>query len=132
MSRLTLVLLSLWSAGCYFGRSPSSYPPAQGPRGAAVTITTARQVTVAGELLAVTDTALVVHGPSGVMLVPFAATRDAWLPDLRMHVRNGQRPNAREAEKLRLHSRFPQGISAELLARLLERYDQPELVVVRP
>ena len=130
MSRLSLVLLSLWSTGCCFGRTPATYPSAQSPRGTAVTITTTRDVALVGELLAVTDTALVVYGPPGIVLAPYVAMREAWFPDLGLRLRS-RVPDARQAERLRLHSRFPQGIGADLLQQLLERYEQPELVVVR-
>jgi hypothetical protein len=93
---------------------------------------TSRQVELEGELLAVTDTAYFLYGSSGVALVPFGATRQAWFPDLPLRLRARVAPDARTAERLRLHSRFPQGMGADLLRRLLERYEQPELVVVRP
>lgn len=131
MTRLPVVpALLLVASACYFGSSPSQYPAAQSPHGVPVQIVTTRGAPLRAELLAVTDTALWVYGPPGVMLVPFASMTNLEIRQPRMRWQRGQVRSARDTEIMRLHSRFPQGISDELLAQLLAKYEQPDLVVV--
>ena len=97
------------------------------PRGAAVVIELGRQ-SVRGELLAVGDSGLYVirEGPATsaagqLVLVRYGAMRrvaetafgNSWHTD-------GAAPDAAIREKLRLVSRFPQGLSPELARRLLD------------
>ena len=131
MSRITVLVASLWLTGCCAGLTPRLYPAAQSPRGIMGRVETFRAARIEMELLAVSDTALIVYARSGVMLVPNRVLRRLVIPDLRID-RSGPPADPETFERLRLHSRFPQGISPALLADLLERYGQPELVIASP
>lgn len=81
-----------------------------------------------GELLAVQDTALVVLAQDTVTLVPYrilTAGRFSQVGELT------ETPPPRDfAEKVRLVSRFPQGLTPEMLTRLLAAYGQSTLKVM--
>jgi hypothetical protein len=81
-----------------------------------------------GELLAVQDTALVLLARDTVTLVPYDALKAgefSQVGELR-----GTLPAPDFARRLRLVSRFPQGLTPDMLARLLAAHGQSALKVV--
>jgi hypothetical protein len=69
-----------------------------------------------------------------VLLVPFGRLRTARFEGTGRccELDNGALPKDRARERLRLYSRFPQGLSPELLRRLLELQGQTEVQKVGP
>ena len=127
-SALLVLLTAVELSGCLFGTTPSGFRPATAPQGTAVEIQTRGGAELRGEMLAISDTAFMVAASGLIVLVPYAVVDSAWLPDL--GTRFGRRgPSVRSYERVRLHCRFPQGTTPELLERLLEAYDQPELEI---
>jgi len=81
-----------------------------------------------GELLAVQDTAFVVLAQDTVTLVPYASVAAGRFSQVAELV--SAPPTPEFAGMLRRLSRFPQGLTPDLLARLLGAYGQSELKVV--
>jgi hypothetical protein len=109
----------LLAGGCQVGTSAKGYAPATGPAGAMVTIELGSGERVEGELLAVEDTALLVLRQGALIRMPIGAIVSGKAPKVSF---NRQNLTERTRERLRLISRYPQGVSAELEARLLEVY----------
>lgn len=130
MPRRLLIWICITPLACSRGPRVSSFAPALKPAGAAVSIES-RNATFDGELLAVSDTALVLLRGGVVALAPYAAIEDVVLPqfDAEYKIRHA-RPDTLTLGKLRLRSRFPQGMTPELLAQLLAAYHQNSLTVL--
>ena len=123
-----IVLLAL--AGCRFGPSLKNFEPAHSPGGAeAILMLDLRNLR--GELLALRDDGLVVLAKDELVFVPFEAIQHGRLAQKGAFIRNGSAPDERARERLRLLSRYPQGLSADVEARLLAAYGQDELTTVR-
>ena len=122
----------LAALGCQVGTRLKKFAPAQGPAGVATEIRLVEQRTrVTGELLAVGDSALfVLRDGQRVVAVSYAAIERVEFRQIGMWTAAGQPPDSALAERLALVSRFPQGMSADLLARVLAAHAQPELVRV--
>lgn len=112
--------------GCHFGPSPRSFGPARSVTGRAARIETLEQdgrprITVRGELLAVTDSGVLLRGERGeIMAVPHP--QNHWLRiDGRsanvMGVALSHSPESRH--QVRRFARFPYGIRDATLATLL-------------
>lgn len=117
----------LAALACQLGGRVNKFAPAKQPAGVAVTVWLRGGGTGEGELLAVQDTALVVLAQDTVTLVPYRvlqAGRFAQVGEL-----TELPPTHDFAGKLRLVSRYPQGLTPEMLARLLAAYGQPALKV---
>jgi hypothetical protein len=114
-------LLALLSAvvGCSVGTTARSYQPAKGPAGAAVTLELTEHRSLGGELLAVEDTTLLLVGNDQLIRVDVTSIRKLKGPKLSVSGPNLIGPTR---ERLRLISRYPQGVSPELEARLLGAY----------
>ena len=112
---------------CQLGGRVGRFAPAKQPAGVAVTLWLRGGGTGEGELLAVQDTALVILAQDTVTMVPYRvlqAGRFSQVGELT------EPPPTRDfAGKLRLVSRYPQGLTPEMLARLLAAYGQPALKV---
>lgn len=119
-----LIAVSL-VAGCRFGPKLENVSVARSPRGAMMQVTRLSGV-INGELLAVTDDALVVLAGTRMVTVPFAEIRDARSSELGREYRiSGQkRPDPDSMARLRRVSHFPQGITPEIEAKLLTVYQQ--------
>lgn len=117
--------------GCSLGPRVKSDTVAQGPRGVVVRVnTTFRALT--GELLAIDDSAVTVLVESQVWRAPYASVRRITARGQgTIQVEGRALPEARR-ERLRLRSRFPQGIDAELLTALLAAYRQDSVLVAWP
>lgn len=137
--QLTGVLLCVVTAGCV-GTHAGSLRPANEPAGVFVTLAVTSRTgerhwkndRVSGELLAVQDTAFLLLVDQRLTLVPYGATTGGSARQQRSFFLKGRAPDRGLRERLRLLSRYPQGVSPELLARLLAAYGQPALQVVEP
>jgi hypothetical protein len=118
----------LATVACQVGGTVETFAPANRPAGVAVDLTLQGGRKTRGELLAVEDTALVVLAQDSVTLVSYGAIFEWRFSQVDALL---QRPPAPDlATKLRLLSRFPQGLTPALLARLLAAQGQAALKVV--
>ena len=139
MSRATLpsiaILLLVSLAGCNWGTRPQNFSPAQGPQGARVAVrVTNEQSDRLGELLASDSIGLTILDDDRRL------TRIAW-PRVealdvskvgdQYDIRHGEEPSADKRQRLALLSRFPQGLSGDLLARTLALLRQDALQEIR-
>jgi hypothetical protein len=124
--RATPLWLGLAAAGCVIGPTLAKFEPAHVPTGLAVRLVT-NAGTVVGELLEVREDALLVDAADVITLVPYNAIKSAnTSAQARIRFGGGRAPDASERNRLRLLSRFPQGLSPPLLQRLLENRRQRE------
>jgi len=125
-------VLVLIATACHVGRGVKDFRPAHTPDGITVLFsmpgTPARQ----GELLAVRDSGIVIVSGRQVMLLLYRdaqkLTFDGMSPG-----GSGQPPFTEEQKRrLRLVSRYPQGIGPDLERRLLEAYGQERITLLVP
>ena len=119
-SRPWLVSMMLL-AGCSVGTTVKNYAPAKGPAGAQVRLELKGPRQLAGELLAVEDSSLLVLSAGQFIRVPLRLIQSGTAPKLSFI---GADLKREDRERLRLISRYPQGVSAELESRLLKAYGQ--------
>lgn len=124
---VTLVTLAL--AGCSVGPRVEKFRPAQEPAGVETELRLANR-TIAGELLALENAGLLVLSERRVVRVPYRAIQRGSFGQLGLFMTKGVAPPADKRERLRLVSRFPQGLSEDLLRDLLAAYGQAEVEVV--
>lgn len=122
-------LVILAALGCQVGTRLKKFAPAQGPAGVAMEIQLIEQRTrVTGELLAVGDSALfVLRDGQRVVAVSYAAIARVSFRQIGMWSGGGEAPDSALAERIALVSRFPQGMSADVLARVLAAHAQSDL-----
>lgn len=116
MTRIEIVALALVPliTSCSMGPKVETWQPATGPDGLELTVPVGEQ-SVTGELLAVRDTELilVIHQPNpdsaGLPRLAKVAAPHSW--------------SEQKTERYRLLSRYPQGVSPELEARLASAYE---------
>lgn len=127
-----LFILVLGSGGCRFGPSVEDFRPARNPEGIRARLDMG-QTSVRGELLAVDNTGLYVLTGEGVVLAPYKGIMHGrFEPEaVNVQLRGRAFPSSRKYNRLRLMSRFPQGLNNELLDRLLTANDQTELKVIQ-
>ena len=116
---LGLMLLT----ACQVGTHAKNYAPATGPAGATVMLPLTDKSKTTGELLAVESGALLLLQASQLTRVPLSQIRSGSAPKVGFDGRLGG--NTRE--RLRLLSRYPQGVSPELEGHLLRAYGQGEV-----
>lgn len=117
-------------AACYHGPSIYKFSPVQEPYGVDADLRL-RKIRVRGELLEVQDSALIVLTDSNkVVAVPVSIIQAGIFDKLGQLVGEGIRPEPGLA-RLRPFSRYPNGLTPELRARLLSAYGQTELQVIR-
>lgn len=156
----TCLLLSLAITGCQFGPKIENFDQARRPEGITASIELRRGIAVRerveGELLEVRDDGLLVNirevREGGVLkrhlvFVPYTAMETVGVEDLNVTILNKDEtrpwaevdpasPRIREQvreqdrEKLRLLSRFPQGLSRPLLGALLAAEGQTGVEVI--
>ena len=129
-ARVLAASLVCAGAGCMIGGKPERYQPAAAPEGVSATVAL-RGERFDVELLALDDTALIVRRLNvtpPVAYVRYASIRGAKFNQVGI-LETGRPPDARVREKLRLVSRFPQGLSADLLRELLTLHGQTEPVL---
>jgi hypothetical protein len=125
--RATPLWLGLAAASCVFGPTLAKFEPAHVPTGLAVRLVTNAGTVVVGELLEVREDALLVDAAGVITLVPYDAIKSAnTSTPARVRFGGGRAPDTSTRNRLRLLSRFPQGLSPALLQRLLENRRQGE------
>jgi small nuclear ribonucleoprotein (snRNP)-like protein len=112
-------IVALLLAACMVGTSGREYAPARGPAGITVSLELAGDRLVRGELLAVEDSTLLVLQEEELVRVTLAAIHSGKAPKISF---TGATLTPRTRERLRLVSRYPQGVPAELEERLLQAY----------
>lgn len=129
MRRLSLVAaagLLLAAGACYFGPRAATYGPARSAQGIRVQI----NGDLNAELLAVSDTALLVRRvvPSRVVFVPYGLVRSmTFRQNSALNygpVRTGGVPRPEMRAQWRLVARYPQGLTSEQVQDLLRRMGQ--------
>ena len=127
-----VVLASLGVMACVIGGN-LDYLRAGSAPGVLVEIRTARGRAAAGELLTVDSTGLLVLGPSKELVRVPLAVADLVEPQRGgpVWVRLPEASALRDLDQMRLMSRFPQGVSGDLLGKLLEAYGQDSVRVVQ-
>jgi hypothetical protein len=128
-----IVVTALGGPGCHLplGQRARDVAAVQAARGAAGQVTTDQQL-VAGELIEIRDDGLVVLAARELVLVSFQAITSATFEHLgqQYSLRGSRSPDAALRERLRLASRYPQGLSDEVAAELLRALGQPSLTRV--
>ena len=142
--------------GCAHGVTAAKYQPALGPRGVTLAITVVQRQ-FAGELIEVRESGLVIlvggsvlpsassapadgassqaHAQGSLQFVADGEIRSSSAVDLTGSspaIMDRRTPDPDVREHLRLLSRFPQGLTAELLQLLLRAHGQSELARVTP
>lgn len=108
--------------GCTIGTTSTSYQPAKGPAGAGIDLELKGGRKLHGELLAVeADRLLVLEATGRLVRVAMTALERTRVPKLN---HSGPDFPAEVRERLRLISRYPQGVTGELEGRLLQAYSQ--------
>jgi hypothetical protein len=137
----------LLSACIPVGQTAGGFVPAKGPQGvrARLDLVTPPGAAISGELLAVSDSALYVLTDSAhVTLVPeidsrpghtvvlarWSVIRRLELDQMGTKVKDGTAPDWKDRSAMSRVSRFPQGVSPELMHRLLSAYGQDATVVL--
>jgi hypothetical protein len=116
--------------GCHTGPSTRSFQPAATPHGARVTLGIGNS-TLAGELVEVRDSALVVSSSDSIWVVDFSSIRRARFPGFFVAYGGGV-PTREAADRMRMVSRFPAGMPAGVMERLLAASGQAAPLTVRP
>ena len=129
MRRLWGTLAPLALVACHVGTRASSFAPAVDPEGVSAQIVT-HAGTFDAELLAVSDTGLLLLRNRTLVLARYAVIREATFQQVAETVERGVAPDSATRERLRLISRFPQGVSRERLRALLAAYGQPAVEVL--
>ena len=130
---LTLVIFACLSNGCTLGMTAPKFRPAQGPQGVNMRITTA-QGELSGELIEVRDAGIVVLAEQKLHLLLYTEilSSKADQTSLLHSISNRTVPKPDVQAHIRLLSRFPQGLTPELMRQLLEVYGQTELAGAKP
>ena len=108
--------------------SVESFPPARTPLGVMTKITSDRGE-LSAELIEVRDTGVLVLAEKRFRLLPYSIIVSSRAEGLDRSYSFGGRtaPTAETRERLRLVSRFPQGLTPELLQKLLQANGQLKL-----
>lgn len=125
------LLAGLALGGCHMGTGVGSFAPAMHPGGVLVSVDS-HDAAFRAELLAVSDTGLLLANDSGLVYAPYRAIRRATFEQLDDEISRGETPDRATRDRLRLISRFPQGVSPERLQALLARHHQDALRVLGP
>lgn len=129
MTRSLILACAFGLLACQVGTRLGEFEPAQGPQGVQAELQL-EQETVKGELLAVQRHSLLILSEGRVMNVGFRAIERARFAQMGVRLYKGQEPSEDQRRALQLVSRFPQGVSPQLLDQLLLAYNQsaPEMI----
>lgn len=127
-----VISIPLLIAGCLIGPSVTTYGPAHDPAGLSVRIEIQDEPrALRGELLAVTDSSLIIERGRGIVEVHYRRIRDARFTGVSgLRMREGRRPDPQKRRELTLLSRYPQGIDEPLLAEILQAYGSTKVEVI--
>lgn len=131
--RQVIGVLLLAAPACHLGMTAEKFEPAIEPGAATIVIDIGhRRPRLEAELLAVQDSALLVLDDSIIKLVPLRLIRIAELEERGANatIYHGSL-KGRNRERLRLLSRYPQGVTPDLMTHLLSAYSQAAVEVVR-
>ena len=130
---LTLVMLAFLSNGCSFGMTARKYRPAQDPKGVIMRIDTA-QGQLLGELIEVRDVGIVVLADQKLRLLPYTVILSSEVDQTASRYSISRRtvPKPDVQAHLRLLSRFPRGLTPELMRQLLAAHGQTQLAGANP
>jgi hypothetical protein len=128
---VTAVALASLASGCSYGMTAERFTPAHEPAGAVVELQTGAGP-LSGELIEVADSGLVVLAGKTLRRVPYSAISSGHLAQTKITVDAAHIPQGDRRERLRLLSRYPQGLTPELLRALLTAYGQAELAGLQP
>jgi hypothetical protein len=126
---MALLASACLAGGCrigHYGLTADKFSPAQTPAGVGVHLVVGK-VPLTGELIEVRDEALVILAGKRLRLVPYAVVRSFHAAQTDVSISGGRAPSPQDRERLRLLSRFPQGLAPDLLNRLLGAYGQVQL-----
>lgn len=123
-----LLTLNMSLCACFTGPSASGFPPATTPHGVESTIDIHR-ARLAGELLEVSDSGYVLLSEGLLVFAPFSAVRSASFSGIGSY--EVGRPDPPLMERLRLVSRYPNGVTPEVLDLLLAETHQTHVNVVK-
>ena len=129
-TRLLPALAVLLAAACYFGPTLEDFPAATTPAGAQVRLLR-RGWSLAGELLAVRDSAVLVRQDRHVVLVPWRRVTLLVVPKTGEFPIEGKPPKRALLDRLRLMSRFPQDLTPEVERALLATLGRDSVEVER-
>ena len=133
MRALALLSMAQWLAACQWGTRPANFPPAHSPSGVQVAVRiVAEPVDRVGELYAADTDGVIVRVDSRLvrMAWPKVAAMDVHRMGNGYDVAGGVVPDSAHIARLAALSRFPQGLSGELLRRVLQRLEQDSVDVV--
>ena len=132
MRPLTLIVagacVASLTSGCVYryGMTARKLTPAHEAAGISVHIRTdMRQLS--GELIALRDDGLLLVSDKVVRLVPYGSIVSALFDQTEDRIDGHQPPSRDQRERLRVLSRYPQGLAPDLLNDLLHAYGQGEL-----
>jgi hypothetical protein len=110
---------------CMTSPSPHDYLPAVDPGGIRGDLTsTWDHAAIRVELLAVDDSSYIVLSRDRVAVAPFRAVRKAVFQPIGTTTSDGRAPSSDHRSQLKYASRFPYGIPADVMSRLLEKSGQ--------
>lgn len=136
--RTTPLALGLLGMACSIGPRASQHPLTAGAAGVSIAVeltaldSNHQHRSVSGELLAVTDTGLWILANTRPTWVRFSVVSRAVFPESGDDDFWGPNPPSQKAhERLRLESRFPQGMTPDLIRRLAGVYGDSTATVIR-
>jgi hypothetical protein len=115
----------------HYGTKVEKFPPAQSPKGVIGEVVTS-STNYKGEVIEVRDTGIVILAVGRFRLVPYSAIRSSHFDGIGGPISGKKVPSSQNRERLRLVSRFPQGLTPEILQKLLSANAQTELAQENP
>jgi hypothetical protein len=115
----------------HFGTKVESFPTAHSPEGIIGEVVTTG-TKYKGEVIEVRDTGIVILAAGTFRFVPYSAIRSSHFDGIGGPISSKKVPSFQNRERLRLVSRFPQGLTPEILQKLLSANAQTELAQENP
>ncbi len=116
---------------CLHRIGTQSFPPAHSATGVTGRVTTGR-ADYTMELIEVRDTGIIILATRTFRFVPYSAIKSSRFDGIGDSISSRRTPSSKVQERLRLVSRFPQGLTPELLQKLLSANAQTELAAENP
>jgi hypothetical protein len=108
-----------------------SFPPAITPKGVTGHVVSNRS-SYAVELIEVRDAGIVILARNTFRFVPYSTIKSSGFDGIGASISGRKAPSSKARERLRLVSRFPQGLTPELLQKLLSANKQAALAQENP